>query len=209
MNVLEAAERVKLRAGGIRYFDHKKEEERIRRHPLLAAAREVRMHATEYDEAYPGLLTGLPLDGLTRDLARTIRFTLEGYPVRFWSVNDELYDHGIEGMLGVFNWIRLEGEYGFNVLSAPYDVEFATDWSELPSGPRIGCGVSRVLGPGALARLDVLSMNPFRRCERCFCWRPMNALADSDLWMLNDKFLDKEYTPRMECKNVSEEGYCQ
>lgn len=172
---------------------------------LLRVANKVRLSATEEDPV-PWDLGDLPMAGVSRARARLIRDTLSGYPVRFRSVNDDLYGRDKDGTLGVFETIMLEGDYawGSGSLSVSFDMIFATSWDELPSGPACGSGLSRVLGIGSLASLEVLSMDPFDRCEQCWCWRPRNLLVDVDRWMLDDKHIAAEYSQRLYCKECVE-----
>jgi hypothetical protein len=165
---------------------------------LRRAAAKVRIHATEGD-VVPWDLRGLPLEGLTRARARLVRETLSGYPVRFTTINDELYGRDPGGTLGVFETIVLEGEWA-QTLEQPYDIKIATNWDERQHGPACGSGTRRVLGPGALASLEVLAMDPWDRCEECFCWRPRAALVDVDAWMRDDPTLAVEYRTRLLCR---------
>lgn len=173
---------------------------------VLRAADRVRMPATEHDEVFAGHLAGLPLEGLTRAKARLLRSTLRGYPVRFWSVNDDRAGK-TDGVVGVFNWIDLEGEWSHSALGAAYDITIDTDWSERDTGPACGGGVSRVLGPASLLRLDVLSPDPWRLCDQCRHWRPAAALVDVDLWLRDDRDFAGSYEPRWCCPE-NDRGWC-
>ena len=201
--LVSAAESIR---GVVRWNPHQAPERRPRTE-LLRQCDRVRIAATE-DEPIPWDLGDLPFAGLTRARARIVREVLNGYPVRFWSVNDEIYGRKPEGELGVFITIYVEGDWSWgNPLAAPYDMVIATSWDERPSGPACGSGTQRVMGLGALKRLEVLAMDPWDVCEACGCWRPRNLLVDVDRWFLDDPGLKKEYRPRLRCREVTDDAY--
>ncbi len=191
-------------------YGYAKPEDDARARTIQKVAFRVQLHATEDDELFPGQLVGLPLEGVTRRRLRLVSEILNGYPVRYWSVNDEMYGRSPDGSLGVFTRISMPGVGWSSWPQQPNDLRFATSWDERETGPACGGGTSHVMGLGVLARIEVLSMDPWDVCEQCGCWRPRSCLRDVDAWMFDDPSMrDDEYYLRLECATVSAEGYCR
>lgn len=171
---------------------------------------QVALHATEDDLLFPESLGGLAYEGATRRKLRIARDALNGFPVRYWTVNDEIYDRPPEGKVGIFITILMPLEWTWHgPMSCAYDTVIHTSWDDLPSGPACSGGSSHVLGPAAIKRLDVLSMDSWFVCERCGAWRPRECMVDSDRWFLDDVVLRDEYQPRWTCRKVNNEGWCR
>lgn len=178
--------------------------------PLEKLSDIVRLHATEDDPLFPELLEGFVYEGATRAKLRIARSVLHGYPVRFWTANDELYGHSPEGTLGVFNTILMPLEWTWHgPFSCAYDTVISTSWDEWETGPSCGGGTSRVLGLAVIERLDVLSADPWCVCEVCGSWRPRECVVDTDAWMLSDPDMVDEYRGTVACRVQTSEGYCR
>lgn len=135
------------------------------------------------------------LAGLTLAKARIINDVLHGFPVVVYGTRDteepcplgasprerqvwEIEHRGDPTPdFGIFLGMRLPGSWG-TVFDQPFDMQIATARSR--DTTRIHSGTSRVLGIGALRRLEVVAMDPWGFCDVCCAWRPREYLAPRD-----------------------------